>query len=135
MPGLMTTVLLVVVTALLEMAQAEPHNYLEKFKAKDMVVHVGSAGGAIQVDVNTTELRASGQWASVSVQGIPDPRPTDLLALFSPPDAFKQLAAPIKYENLTASPDYLRTGSATLRQVPLMYWVSMAIHALRPPPS
>ena len=91
------------------------HNYLEKFAAGRLAVQGGSASEGITLAVNATELWHSGQWVEVAVAGVPQPQPTDMLALYAPADAFVHGAAPVKYENLTAAPGYLDRGAGRLR--------------------
>ena len=115
-PGPLALFCLSTTLVTLQHAYAEPHNYLERFEASRLLIgQEGTRGTDTRLEVNITELRYSGEWVIMQLQGVSDPQPTDLLALFSPPDAYERQAAPVKYENCTASPDYLQTGSASLR--------------------
>lgn len=50
----------------------------------------------------------------VSWEGVPDPQDTDLLAVYSPPDAFAHGASPIKFANCSEAPHHVARGSGTL---------------------
>ena len=50
----------------------------------------------------------------VSWSGVRDPQAGDLLALYSPPDAFKQHKAPIKFINASDAEGYLRSRAGRL---------------------
>lgn len=97
---------------------AEVHNVLERFPTaqlrwEDTLGSVSRSRG-IKISYNVTELRASGDWVEVSWSGVRDPQPGDLLALYTPPDAYKQHKAPVKFVNASDAEGYLRSGAGSL---------------------
>ncbi|KAL4435011.1 hypothetical protein ABPG77_003836 [Micractinium sp. CCAP 211/92] len=102
-------------------AAAEKHNVLEHFPAASSVrVALASAGSqGIHIHYNTSKLHGSGQWIEVSWSGVPSPDPSDLLAVYSPPNAYADGRAPIKFANASDAPGHLASGggSLTLRLV------------------
>lgn len=51
----------------------------------------------------------------VSFSGVPDPQSSDLLAVYSPPDAYAAGAAPVKFANASEAEGYMETGSGVLK--------------------
>jgi len=60
----------------------------------------------------------------LSWSGVRDPQPDDLLALYTPPDAYKQHKAPVKFVNASDAEGYLSSGGGrlALRLVNLRRW-------------
>lgn len=47
------------------------------------------------------------------MRGVPSPQPTDLLAVYAPPDAYAAGLAPVKFANATDAPGYLEHGAGS----------------------
>lgn len=50
----------------------------------------------------------------MSWSGVRNPQPSDLLAVYAPPDAFKQQRAPVKFINASDAEGYLWSGAGSL---------------------
>lgn len=97
-------------------AAAEKHNVLEHFPAPSSirVALASAASHGIHITYNTSKLHGSGQWITVSWSGVPSPDPSDLLAVYSPPDAYAAGSAPVKFANASDAPSHLASGGGSL---------------------
>ncbi|KAL4458159.1 hypothetical protein ABPG75_013024 [Micractinium tetrahymenae] len=112
-----TLLLVAALAAVCGAAAVEKHNVLEHFPAPSLVrVALASAGShGIHISYNTTKLHGSGQWIVVSWSGVPSPDPSDLLAVYSPPDAYAAGKAPIKFANASDSQGHLASGAGSVQ--------------------
>jgi acid phosphatase type 7 len=89
----------------------ERHNYLEAFNSQNSKFKPETS---IVIKCNISELSRNGEWVEVSWSGVSKPKEADMLALFAPPDAYHDGAAPVKYAYANSSANYIKTGSGSM---------------------